>query len=845
MKQRLFLLLFALSVIANAFAGARSEQDALEIARSFLQNSNATLRSSSSTEDISLVYTCSNVLRSVSETTPYYYVFNYGNDTGFVIVSGNDEAKEILGYSGQGSFDISNLPANFENWLAGYQKEIDELYQSTVIKYADKTTSTSQIDATYAAVISPLLGSILWDQDSPYNDLCPAINQTGTKAATGCVATAMAQIMYYYKYPAQGTGTFSYTTDVRKIAINETLSAYDWGNMLPYYNSSGTDTQKNAVAKLMYHCGVATYMDYDTESGAYTTDAAYALKTNFGYNKNLQYLWRDYTPINEWTNLIKTELNAGRPVFYSGSSSGGAHAFVCDGYDTNNLFHFNWGWSGVSNGYFQLTALNPSQLGTGGGAGGGYNYSQAIITGIQKTTSGTAVAPSFAVGSISTTATSISRNGTFSLSATNIYNLGIDTTSVKLGFALYDGNDNFVRNLALDVIGSFAPGYGYSTFGISSLNASSAIPQSLSAGDYKIYIVALYNNDTERSICKAQVGITNHIKVNVSSSRITFTNPDDSPNLQLVSAGSVGTLYNGKTGRFTVTIKNNGSEYDSNIWLRLVSTSNSNTSRYIVDDGDPFSLAAGATGTFETSGTISLAAGSYNLYVYYDKYNDNSDTYSRTQLGNPVAVTISAASTESSALTLTQAASFSDPNNVNMFDVSLSPKIKNTGGYFENYVIAFVYNLAVSDYSVASFGYQKLILDQNEEKEVNFSGILSTLDLDTEYMVVLYSGYSSNWKELTPSNRITFKLIAPTAIENITQGKTGIYPNPVTDKLFLRSEDVVKSIRIVDLSGKTVVLTNPDANGEILVPVENLDAGSYILHSETDKEVKNYKFIKK
>lgn len=847
MKRNLILFVFVFSIITNLFAGVRSEQNAMEIARAFLQNSESGLRSS--TNDLSLAHVCSNILRSESEQKPYYYVFNYGDNAGFVIVSGNDQAKEVLGYSNQGSFDVNNLPANFENWLTGYQTEIEYLYSSEAedSKYIKKEYSISNAEASFATSVSPLLGSLLWDQGSPYSDLCPSVETT--KTAVGCVATAMAQIMYYHKWPLKGTGTCAYTTRTNQFNINVALGGtYDWENMTPYYNATSTDTQRNAVATLMYHCGVAVEMDYDIApkggSGAYSSDAASALKTNFGYNPNLKYYRRDYTPINEWIDIIKVELNSNRPVFYHGNGTGGGHAYVCDGYDTNDFFHFNWGWSGSSNGYFQLTALNPSSLGSGGGSGG-YNYQQGIITEIQKETSDTPMAPYFSVGTITTEATTISRTETFPLSSPYMINLGFESATVKLGWALYDSNDNFVTYLGLSTSSTLSPGKGYN-LGHSALK----IPTNVPAGNYKIYAVASYSNETKRSICVSNVGIPNYVNATVTSDIIIFNNPSLLPDLELIDVSPVGNVYSGKTGRFRVTIKNNENEYHSNIWLYLQSATVETNGQYIDTNGDPISIAPGATETIEIAGTITRTPGDYYLLVGYDKYNNNDDEEDRiAQLGSakPISV-LDAPSTPS--LVLTQTASFPDPENVYILDVSLSPTIKNTGGYFDGNVIAFIYT-RLGLKSVASIGLQTVFLDTNKEQTVNLSGILSGLSVGVEYRAVFHykTNTASSWTELLTeegnNNQVYFKLTdTPTGIEILNPEQAKLYPNPTSEKLYFESKELVKTIRVFDLSGKAILVMNPMASGEITIPVESMLPGSYILRVETNDDVKSYKFIK-
>lgn len=235
------------------------------------------------------------------------------------------------------------------------------------------------------AAVAPLLGGIKWNQRAPYNNMCPLYDGTN-RSVTGCVATAMAQVMMYYRYPKALKATIkAYTTKSKGIRIPEISSGatYDWDNMLPDYSQSDyTSAQAEAVAKLMYHCGAAVKMDYGPSSGANVTPAI--LATYFGYDADLmQDLTRTCFSLQQWMTLIDNELKAKRPILYSGQSSGGGHEFVCDGSDGKGLYHINWGWGGYQDGYFDLTILQPQKGGAGSGSAvDGYNRDCSMIIGI-------------------------------------------------------------------------------------------------------------------------------------------------------------------------------------------------------------------------------------------------------------------------------------------------------------------------------------------------------------------------------------------------------------------------------------------------------------------------------
>lgn len=296
-----------------------------------------------------------------------FYVINHTGG-GFTIVSADDRLAPVLGFSDNGSFDYDKMPPNMKWWLGQYQQEIDAYLEKDPTPQfvtTDKRAAFAERDA-----IAPMLTS-KWNQTEPYNLMCP-VDRGGKLSVTGCVATAMAQVMRYHQWPKNPTGSCGdYKFD------GTTL---DWANMLDYYEGYPYNSQEaEAVALLMRQCGASVEMQYSSyESGAYNQNVQVALREYFDYNPSLSFAWRDYHNMTEWNDMVYKELKEKRPVYYSGRSSRGGHAFVCDGYLSSNFFHFNWGWGGYQDGYFLLNALNPAT----GGAGsyeGGYNIDQCIL----------------------------------------------------------------------------------------------------------------------------------------------------------------------------------------------------------------------------------------------------------------------------------------------------------------------------------------------------------------------------------------------------------------------------------------------------------------------------------
>lgn len=304
---------------------------------------------------------------------PAFYVFNYGNNSGFSIVAADNAAIPVLGFSENGNFNPEEMPENMKEWLTTYSQEIASLAGNTV---ADKDQSPLQGKSPIAPLIKTK-----WNQSYPYNLKCPVIS--GYQAPSGCTATAMAQIMNYHQWPQDyGAGEWSFSRNGYTASCDFSQTKFDWENMTDTYDKNSSEAQNEAVAELMYACGVATDMFYGAStSGAYMQYVPDALKYYFGYDGMARYITRTFYSFDEWENIIYNELAEGRPVQYEGYSSTGGHSFVIDGYAGNNYFHFNWGWGGMSDGYFVLTSLNPQEQGIGSYEGG-YNSSQAAVIGI-------------------------------------------------------------------------------------------------------------------------------------------------------------------------------------------------------------------------------------------------------------------------------------------------------------------------------------------------------------------------------------------------------------------------------------------------------------------------------
>lgn len=309
-------------------------------------------------------------------TNEPYYIFNAADNGGFVIVSADDRATEILGYALQGNLDEASLPPNVQWWLEGYARQIESLQDTEPMPATDVAERRAP-----ATAIDPML-TTRWNQAAPYNLWCPDGNYVDydepgydatNRCLTGCGATAMAQLMRYWEWPTMCNGISSYVFD------NHTIKAlpattFKWYLMQDSY---ATGPSADAVAELMRYCGQAVQMKYGTgSSSSYSDDVVAGMISYFHYSPNCFLTWRDAYTNTHWENIIYEELTLQRPVLYGGYSSAGGHLFIIDGCDADGLCHINWGWGGRFDGFYALSALNPTTENP-------YQYDHHAIIGMQ------------------------------------------------------------------------------------------------------------------------------------------------------------------------------------------------------------------------------------------------------------------------------------------------------------------------------------------------------------------------------------------------------------------------------------------------------------------------------
>ena len=495
---------------------------------------------------------------------PAAYIFNQPRQ-GYMILSADDVAYPVLAYSESGSILPDSIPPQMRWWLDEYGRQIDYALAHP------SSLPTSQRRAADAdnSPVEPLIKTS-WDQGDPYNQKCPLIN--GVRGWTGCVATSMAQVMNYWQYPDVGQGSITYTDEAgcgKRLSQNFANVRFDWDNMLDkYIPGQYTQAQADAVATLMKCAGYSVRMSYAADSsGALAMNTVNALVKYFKYDPNALYALRSYYSASQWERMIIDNLRQVGPILYGGNSMiGGGHSFIVDGYDGEGYFHFNWGWSEMSDGYYSLDALNPSALGAGGGGGGGYNFTQDAVFGIQPPTGDPVqIRPlqMTQMGSLIGTPNTMVNATRFTLSLTGEgecmwVNYNPVTMHVRFGASIKAAGDAQADTVVIpfgDKAYELQAGYGVSDKMINPVVRMNQLE--IPDGDYTIQIVTLNTDDEDATWqpVKYNYGSQNTVSFTRTGARCTVKNLPMAE-LQIVDAEWERDLVMGCVNRLSVTVTN-------------------------------------------------------------------------------------------------------------------------------------------------------------------------------------------------------------------------------------------------------------------------------------------------
>ncbi|MDE6511086.1 MAG: C10 family peptidase [Muribaculaceae bacterium] len=612
-----------LSPMANASARQLSPEEAL---RRAISNPAKGMRMPR-TNQLSLSYT------ETLEGSDLVYVFN-DYHKGFLLIAGDDNMQPLLGYSEQGSFDYDSASPALRWWISQYASEAFAVTSINVTPLQADGQKTTEDKKPI-----PYMIQTKWGQQYPFNIDCPEIN--GKKCVTGCVATAMAQIVKYHGYPEAGNDTHRYDWHDTFLEFNYGATEFNYADMLESYSSASTPDQCQAVATLMNACGIAVNMQYSQEqSSASDIYISYALRHFFNYDNETRFLKREFFSDRDWEDLIYSELVEGRPVIYGGQAPKGGHQFICDGYEGNGFFHINWGWEGLGDGYFRLSSLQPDIQGTGGFEGG-YNSDQSAICGIQPAKPDSKIwFPIYSTGSLEVTEISygavdlcIEGGGLFNysqeatdaqISLLTISKDGKEYISVPQPFMTPDASVPTTYLPFRGAIGTSISGY--------SIFPTINLPEYLPAGEYKCTIVIKTSQGNIQKVYFPQTAVS-YFNLYVDDSgnvSITPGQPEAKAEIRVSRFEPQTDVISGDPTKFYITVENIGDvAYSGWIEYRIYKDGqqiDDVTRRFTFN-----SIAPEAAPTYILDISLPLEAGIYD-FIFFNQYGE--------QISDPFAISV-------------------------------------------------------------------------------------------------------------------------------------------------------------------------------------------------------------
>ena len=603
-KRFTFFFFFLLFLVQGIWAQHVSPEQAKEIASKFLKGQSTKQGGRRNAPSANMLKTAVVFNAKDMAGQPYLYAVSATLQDGFVLVSGDERFKAVLGYSDVSNFDEQNMPDNMRVFLQGY---IDEMKYLESINYQPTKAAPRRSMSNVGVLMTTT-----WNQRAPYNNQCPLDNSQ--RSATGCVATAMAQVVNYHIQNDHGpAATIAEIPGYTIPNTTITVSAIPSGTAIPsktllldsYDNNAGTDAEKTAVAQLMLYCGTSVQMKYSSgSSGTQTAYVANALINYFGFDNTTRFVRRIDYSYADWVNLIYNEVAASRPVVLGAGRAAGGHAFVADGFDaTNTLFHINWGWGGYLDDYFALSVLNPDDAGQTGAAAGtdGYTIDQQAIVGIQH------------VGASGTTDPASLTMDSYRVAGTDIHfsagNLTGTTNSFDIGVGVYDGSSITLFKLIAS----------------QSISTGSAFPDVSASA-----ICADFANQTRKLIPMSRVSETstwipgadpdiNYFSAVYDAYGVPTLTAHPAPNFQNTTFDISAPVFVNTPQNTNVTFTNNGEEYYGMAYF-FVSTDANNKGNYVAKRGLGAPTGVPTTVEFEWTPT---SATTYYIWATTDEAGTN------------------------------------------------------------------------------------------------------------------------------------------------------------------------------------------------------------------------------
>lgn len=746
---------------------------------------------------------------------PAYYIFDNAGDKGFMVLAADDVAMPVLGYSESGSINPDDMPENLRGWLENYAAEIQwAAERETAGNYITKDLTKEKAANARASwtAIAPLCAT-KWNQSEPYDLYTPEITYNGEtmQAATGCVATAMAQLMKYHNFPAKGKSSITYTWQKYKDFNNTKEGApytnvtmtmdfskvtFAWDKMLDDYNGSYTSASADAVATLMKACGYSVEMSYGPESGAVTSYVADALKTYFGYDGNTRFYSRAYYDIDTWEEMIYNNLKNVGPVQYSGRNDYGGHSFIVDGYAGDGYFHLNWGWGGISDGNFLITALDPDAQGVGGSPAG-YNQNQGAILGAKPAGGSIPRTPPFELAIVRALTPSVSGD---ELTVAGRYgNNGGAASSVRLALQFCDNQSDEV--VATSVYGNLSNWQGSINYGINQIVAT--IPSTLATGTYKVYPVASTDGGKTYKRAIAPIGEPNYILFGKKNDGTYQVAQVDAASIDIADFSLETPVYVGHAFEVKAKAVNNN---DTEV-MQVINLGFIDSQMNLVAVGSSFAIDLRKGESMELPSTIEIVQGSVTAGVTY--YMAYVDMAAGVILNTPIQVTVEADPGTAVLSMSSDGFSIVNSDNVALNDIRINYDVYCQSGYYADPLYILFFNVVNGRPSGSNIDYQLtptcFIQAANWAHATNVKlGTPSALEVGKKYAAAVFYFGANGLTQI--SNAAYFTVTTQSGIDDIrAEGSDAtVKASLIGGVLSVTAGSDIRSIDVFDLSGARV-----------------------------------------
>lgn len=779
-----FAATMALGSMASAEADILSPETALSRVFSSATSTPATRASEKSFALISSVD---------APSGPAVYLFSNGSQS--MIVSADDAAPALLGFLDEGRADNSNHSPAYLYWMEQYALQINFLRENPEAK----RVAALQTRAGSREEITPMIKT-KWDQGAPYNDLCPEVD--GKRSVTGCVATAMAQVLNWHQWPEKGTGSYSYTWNDETLKFNYGATTFDWANMTDTYGDNSTEAQKKAVATLMYACGVAANMNYSpVESGAVMEYVPSKLVDYFNYDKSVSLMLRELYDADSWNDAIYRQLEGSGPVIYCGQSNEGGHCFVCDGY-ADGYFHINWGWSGLDDGYFLLSILDPGDNQGIGGTTSGYSFSQAAIGNLSKPSADSK--PSLLMG----------MTGGFKIDLGNITSVAKGATVKVVGnctnFSIYDISGRFGL-IAEDASGKQYVGQSEATFENLKpwyyYNFYTCPLPNLADGAYKLYpAYKLEGGDWQKM--PTQTGLVQYYDITASGRTVKFAE-EPLASVEINDIALKSKIFADSPILITGTAANSTAiDFSGAVQLQLVDSEDNEIARgyrYLLDTKAESSQEFTYTGKLNAADAEKgIPTGTYIGFFF--------DPMTGAVLSSDFEVTVSEKPSNTviaiSDLKIVGAADKVDKN-----DITFSAQVSCSEGYFADYLGVYIFPREGGQ-SLTYIQSEPIFVGEGETVTAIFKGTFPGGEDNTQYFAGIF--YDNDWA-----------------------AQSSLFTISSSGKSTLTADDDVVSMDVFSTSGALVASSR---NGR--VDLSTLSPGIYVIRAVTsDGAVKSMRQI--